>query len=174
VPLTPPVALSLGARERRILQIGRYSFFRALRLNALSTILVTILLIALLSTDAAFSWSGLRHLMGWLDHSVLFALRWIGDSLRRFWAALNSIEKAGLVAGGFLLVIGSLMVVARRPDRRASPITRWIRRWGGNGLWLLGLAPIWIAVVGSAGAWISYWFNGRPFLSKTKLANRPW
>jgi predicted acylesterase/phospholipase RssA len=174
MPLTPPVALDLKARERRILQIGRYSFFRALRLNALPTILVTLLFITLVSTDAAFSWSGLRHVTGWLDRSVLFALRWISDGLRLFWAALNSVAKAGIVAGGLLLVIGSLMAVAGRADRRASPITRWIRRWGGNGLWLLGLAPIWIAVVGSVSAWISYWCNGRPFLGKTKLANRPW
>jgi hypothetical protein len=174
VPLVPPVALSLKARERRILEVGRYSFFRALRLNALSTILVTLLFIALLSTDAALSWSGLRHMTGWLDHTTLFVIRRIGDYLRSYWTALNSVAKAGIVAGVLLFVIGSLKVAARRPDWRASPITRWIRRWGGNGLWLLGLAPIWIAVFGSVGAWISYWCNGRPFLSKTKLANRPW
>ena len=174
VPLTPPVALSLGVRERRILQIGRYSFFRALRLNALPTILVTILFIALLSTDAAFSWSGLGHLMGWLDVSLLFVIRFASHWVGRFWAALSSLEKAGLVAGGLLLVIGSLMVRARRPSRRASPIVGWGRRWGGNGLWLLGLAPVWIAIVGSVAAWMSYWFNGRPFLSKTKLTDRPW
>jgi hypothetical protein len=53
-------------------------------------------------------------------------------------------------------------------------VTRWLRVWGGQGLWLLGLAPLWIAFAGSLAAWTSYWCNGRPFLAKTRLKIKPW
>jgi hypothetical protein len=159
-----------------MLWVGRYRFFRALRLGALPAVLAAALAIALLSADAAFSWPVLRHLAWWLDRSLFFVLRSTRSWGTGVWAQLGKGGRAAAVASVFLIG-GFLLLRSTRRDREGSrrslPI-RWLRTWSGNALWLLGLAPLWMAVVTSLAASITYWFNGRPFLAKTRLKGTPW
>jgi len=175
-PVSRPVPVILGPRELQMLWVGRYHFFRALRLGALPTVLAAVLAIALLSTDAAFSWPVLRHAVWWLDRSVFFVVRCVRREGAATWIRLGEIGRAAIVADTLLLG-GLLLMRATHRDREAgqrSLVMRWLRTWGGNALWLFGLAPLWMAGVASLSASISYWFNGRPFLAKTALKQRPW
>ncbi len=65
-------------------------------------------------------------------------------------------------------LIGRLGNRFPRATRKILFAVKWARSYAANLLWLLRGAPIFIAGLGAAMAWIAHLFYRRPFLSRTR------
>ncbi len=165
------------ARVQRILGVGGGRFFRALKLLCPVSWIFTLLVVGgviwmtwdiRLSAADVIAW-----LADWLMTSARGAVPWLGAG----WTSYRvGVGAAILVAIGACWIatvlwpraIAFLKDRCPRALRRFASAAKWVRSCALNALWLLGGAPLWIALGGAAFAWISYLFYHLPFLHATR------
>jgi hypothetical protein len=98
----------------------------------------------------------------------------VGDPLVNATFGLGQMVLVGLLFGLALGLGWSRLVAWGRRNapqivRPVASIVKWTRSVSANVFWLLGLAPLWIALGVSILGWTSFLFFHLPFLSKTKV-----
>lgn len=176
LPMRLPVPL--GSREERILEVGQSRFFRALKLGILiSWLFVAALAVGIwyVTRDIQISMSSLIAVLA--DR----ATDWIASSVPVVGASLVhtpvpifiAIVLLGIIAWIAIWGWDSLIDRLRKKHpvnaRRLAFVAKWTRSYIMNLIWLLGLAPIWIALAIAAAASAAYVFFNLPFLRKTKV-----
>lgn len=177
-----PIPLSVsGKRLGNILEAGQYRFFRSLRLNSPISWVFT------LSVWGALIWKTWN-----LRVSVRSGIEWIGVRLLAWIEGLMPWLSSGwtdhMVGVGTVLVVLAaivLLVVTLRPQFKSrvkaqypKPIRwflflmKWIRSYVLNIFWIVGGAPLWIALAAAGVAWISYVFYDLPFICATRNRSR--
>jgi hypothetical protein len=174
----PPIPLLAGPdRIRKTLSVGRSRFFRALKLGAPISWVFTLAVLAVvvwgtwdmrLSVHAAMAWLATRG-EGWVQGIIpWFGPGWTERAVRVGAAILV------LMAAGVIATVAWPRMIRRFGNRfpgvirKVIFVVKWARSYAQNLLWLLGGAPIWMALLGSAAAWISHVFYHRPFLARTR------
>jgi hypothetical protein len=182
-------------KTERVLTVGAHRFFRSLYLGSIESLLFTLAVLAVLiwktcgvrvSVDELIRASADR-IVARLETPVPRAPGWLA-SLHRISESLDGLAywlvsgkfQLGLLIGaiivGLIVFFGWQLLIERL--RRKWPLTtrllftifKYLRAWSLNLLWLVGLAPLWIALAGFVLGWVSYLFYTKPFLRKTYLA----
>jgi len=121
-----------------------------------------------LSVDDVISWLSTTGL-DWLDAIVpWFGPGWTYNAVGIGAAILVAIAFGVLAALIWPKLISRLGHRFPRATRKILFAVKWARSYAANVLWLLGGAPIFIAIIGAATAWIAHLFYHRPFLSRTR------
>lgn len=175
---SPPIPLLASpSRIRRTLAAGRSRFFRALLLGAPVSWIVTLAAIGWivwatwdirLSVDDVIAWLSTTGLE-WLDSLVpWFGPDWTYSPVGVGAAILVAIGLVALATAIWPRLIGRLGNRFPRATRKILFAVKWARSYAANLLWLLGGAPIFIAGIGAAIAWIAHLCYHLPFLSRTR------
>ena len=175
VPMTLPAPPR--AREIRILQIGQSRFFRSLMLGAV----VSWLFVAAL---AAGVWYLTRDAEISVSNVMVEVAEWATDSIADLVPVVGAVlvhEPVPVFIAIVVLVVIVCVILAwsslikrlqgkhRVNARRLAFAAKWIRSYIMNLIWLVGLAPIWIALGVATAAWAVYVFFNWPFLRKTRV-----
>jgi predicted acylesterase/phospholipase RssA len=198
-PVLPMPTGSDKSRTKDVLTVGAHRFFRALYLWSIPswvfTLAVLFALIGLtlgvtVSVDALIR-GGADRIVARLETPVphapwlLAPLNWITQlilPLNRLasWLVSGTFSLGllitVLIAAGLTVFVVWPRLIAWLRDRcprtaRAFITTfKHLRAIWLNVLWLVGLAPLWIALAGFVAGWVSYLCYTRPFLCKTYLA----
>jgi predicted acylesterase/phospholipase RssA len=178
-PEAPPLPMPREpARTRRILEAGQSRFFRSLRLGAPVSWVFTLASIGLLlgatwrihfsvrgAIDALADW-----LKGFLGEQIPLVGDWVVNTTLPLGPAVLAATGLGIVAGLIWPRVVSLF--RREYARLLRPVAsafKWGRAGSANLLWLLGGAPLWIALGLAAFAWVSFLFYHLPFLRKARV-----
>lgn len=158
-------------RLERILKVGRQRLGRGLALRApVACIAIGVLVLAIIA-DFAAGLPVTRGLAQAIAATTLFFVQFAIIFVRSWWSSSSTTAWERLAVAGGLLALVPLGIVARWAHVRFETV-RWlvarVRTLSGNGLWLLGLAPLWLAAGVAVTSWFGYWTQGRPFLAKTR------
>jgi predicted acylesterase/phospholipase RssA len=169
-PERPPVEIGMDkTRARRVVEVGRHRFFRALRLGAPVSWLFVIGLVgglAFVTWDVAVSFRGLvegaaRELVAAVDT----AFAWLPEGWTARTVSLGKLVLWAAAAAALLLVMPEKVIGAAR---WLAWLGKMARAYSGNLLWLIGGLPAVVAAVSSIAAAISYVFFYLPFRAATR------
>lgn len=182
-----PLPLDVDEGVERIVRVGQARFGRALRLGApLSWAVTGVAALALagviwLLRDNPVSLAGAFR---WIAARAAGALEWTIPVPVSGWT-----ERAWPLGAAVLVVTGAVVawVIVRRvfrlrvaesltqrgfvrAARRVAAVAQWARGVSGNLLWVVGGAPLWIALGSAVAAAVSYVFFHLPFMRATRRA----
>lgn len=177
-PAGPPVPLAVpGPRLRRILVAARARFFRALRLGAPLSWIFTLAALGGVVWQTLDVRVSVRGMITWLaDRAtdwVQGVIPWLGEEWVNYAGSigltiLGIFMAVLIVKGAWPWLIARFRHQYPRVARKFVFAVKWVRSYAANLLWLVGGAPLLIALGGAAIAWVSYLFYSLPFLAKTR------
>lgn len=182
-PRTPmPIRVEASVLDR-VLAAGGSRFFRALRVHAPLSWIITLVVAAALiwrTWDVRVSARGMVHSLGDALLSALHGMApWLGAGWTDRLFPVGQVAVAVLllllvlprVTGFSLLDMSETSRTVRGLARRLATVGKWGRSISGNLLWVFGALPIVVSVGASLLAAISDLFFSRPYLRATR--NRP-
>ncbi len=180
-PDAAPMALEVDLRVRRILRVGRARFFRALRLsNPISWALTLGGVAWAMWAARSLTVSPKGLVVGLAERSVEAAERWV-PFIGAGWAAVAMPAWEMIAAAAVIVVLvvtwrHLLERLTRRGTlewaRRVALLGRAARGYAGNLLWPFGAAPVGLALLVSAAAWVSYLGFHLPFRWSARVRRR--
>jgi hypothetical protein len=179
VPQAPPLPLPKDEKRiAKILAVGQSRFFRALCLWSPVSWIFTL---AAFGVFVSATWRvpvsikrAIYSVADWILAWLADLVPVVGDPLVNATFGLGQMVLVGLLFGLALGLGWSRLVAWGRRNapqivRPVASIVKWTRSVSANVFWLLGLAPLWIALGVSILGWTSFLFFHLPFLSKTKV-----
>jgi predicted acylesterase/phospholipase RssA len=181
-PQAPPLPLPKDEKRiAKILAVGQSRFFRSLYLWSPVSWIFTL---AVFGGFVSATWrvpfsirKAIHSVADWILAWLAEVVPVVGRTLVDATFGFGQVVLAGLLLGLALWLGWPRLVVWGRRNypqivRPVLSVVKWTRSVSANVFWLLGLAPLWIALGVSLVAWTSFLFFHLPFLSKTKVGPR--